>query len=121
MLNVAVTLEDQDRTQKNEGIGHRDNDMLNKRLEGPGPTASALPWKLRMLGFTTPVCVAGPRRCECSSLSVKENAVHTTELQKERATQSHNTHALATTVLIAGEGIQREAPGRLESSGNGSI
>ena len=47
--------------------------------------------------------------------------MHTSELQKERATQSQNTHALATTVLIAGEGIQREAPGRLESSGNGSI
>ena len=58
MLNVAVTLEDQDRTPKNEGIGHRDNDMLNKRLQGPGPTASAWPWKLRMLGFTTPVCPA---------------------------------------------------------------
>ena len=56
-----------------------------------------------------------------ASLSVEENAVHTSELQKERATQSQNTHALATTVLIAGEGIQREAPCRLESSGNGSI
>ena len=77
-----------DRTQKNEGIGHRDSDMLNKCLQGSGPTASALPWKLRMLGFTTPVCVAGPRRCECSSLSVKENAVHATEPQRERATQS---------------------------------
>ena len=45
--------------------------MLNKHLQGPGPTASVLLWKLRMLGFTSPVCVA-PRRFECSSLSVRK-------------------------------------------------
>ena len=90
--------------------------MLNKHLQGPGPTASVLLWKLRMLGFTSPVCVA-PRRMQLTFS--QENALYMLVYHKRRGPHNReNTHALATTVLLAGEEFQEEAPDGLPRPGS---
>ena len=52
----------------------------------------------------------------------QENALYILVYHKRRGPHNReNTHALATTVLLAGEEFQEEAPDGLQRSGDGSI